>query len=138
MARRKVPLAEQVQHVVAEALDRVKALVRESLTEELDGLIHGGRFLGAPQGTARRVGAKRGKGRRAGVAADRGRGRTSTTEVVGRLEALVRDHGTISPKDARRRLGLTAPQMQAAARAARKAGRIKIQGAGPATRYARK
>ncbi|MEW5854602.1 MAG: hypothetical protein AB2A00_37850 [Myxococcota bacterium] len=135
MARPWKDLASQVEDIVADAMERVKDLVKDSLNRELGDLIGGGAL---PAG--RKKGAGAGRPAKGGKKAKAGKGKpgrkpTLTPERVQALAALVAKQGEVVPKAARKALKLNAPQMQTTAREAVKQGLIKVKGAGRGTRY---
>ena len=141
MAPPRKDLSSQVQYIVSDTLERVKVLVKDSLSKELAHLIGGGLIGGT--GLGRRAGRKPGPkpGRRASLVkvTSPGRGGRRATVVtekrVSALAALVDSRGEIAPKEARKALKLSVPHLQAVAKAAQSAGKIKVTGGGRGTRY---
>lgn len=136
MASRKLDLPAEIRDIVSEAVERVKDLVKDSLSKELGSLIGSGVLAagGPPSGRGRQA-AK-------GAAPARARGKPGRRSSLGpeKMDALVKlvnREGEMAPMDARRELRLTTPQMQTLARNTAKLGRIKVEGQGRGTRYKR-
>jgi hypothetical protein len=147
MALAKKELAAQVQVVIGDALERVRRLVKDSVSKELRGLIAGAEIGG--RGLVPRKGKKVAKKAAKKVAKKvTGKAAKKTKPVKktagpklsseGRVKALVdlvNKAGVIAPKDARKVLKLTATQMQTLARNTSKEGLIKVEGQGRGTKY---
>lgn len=137
MAARKTDLATQVETIVTDAIDRVRSLIANALSSQLSSLLSGTgsspRKPGPKPGkkAAARTTGKGGSGKKGG-----GR-RRRTDERMEKLVALVNKSGTVVPASARKKLKLSAPQMQLLARQAAAEGLIKVTGQGRGTRYLR-
>jgi len=138
MGARKRNLASQVEDIVGDALERVKALVQDSLSRELASLV-GGTRGGAKRGPGRPPKAgRRGPGRPAKSGTGKpGRRSTASPEKINQLVSLVSNKGELAPGDAKKHLKLSQPMFAAVVRAAVKGGLIKKKGAGRGTRYAK-
>jgi DNA replication initiation complex subunit (GINS family) len=129
--KKQKDLASQLQSIVADAVERVRA----TLTDELTRMVGSAPKRGPgrpPKAAAAKRGAAKAKGDSNGKP---GRKPSYSPAQVDRLVDLVKSKGPVAPKDVRKVLKVSPTQMAGMVRTAVAEGRIKVQGAGRGTRY---